>query len=89
MEKKSCKENLVFTFFPAVFKKILHVRSSVFNCKQNFIPQITCKNTYKIMFSKLSVSLHNTDANLNYIYSTLGYIHTFSFCLQMKTCNNF
>ena len=50
------KENLLKTntktipFFPAALKKSLHVRSSVFNCKQNFIPQITYKNTYKVIF---------------------------------------
>ena len=42
-ERKSFKRNLVFVFFPAALKKVLYVRSSVFNCKQNFIPQIICK----------------------------------------------
>ena len=46
----------------AALKKILHVRSSVINYKQNSV-RIICKKTYKIMFFKLSVSLHSTDAN--------------------------
>ena len=62
-ERKSFKGNLVLAFFPAALKKLLHVRSPVFNCKQIFIPRTICKKTYKVMFFELSVSLHSTDTN--------------------------
>ena len=64
-ERKSYIRNLVFVFFLLPWKKFLHVRLLVFNCKQNFqilfrewLVQIHIK-----LFFKLSVYLHSTDIN--------------------------